>query len=395
MQTHYHFFDLPHHKTKDLSSFYIAVVLRTFVISFLVLFLPVIIMTNYMIYGERIAIAIAIGYFIFTSITQLFSIVLASKVASVWGLRANFIISQICLILFLIFIQRNDYAIAFYLLGFSAVFWWFSYHIYFTGFGKKEEYGKEIGLMEAVSVLTGAIAPVIGGLVLVNAGTSAFYAIGLFMLILSMLFIFSFKEPRKLRQITYKDIAKKILHNKNDFWAFIGSGAEEAIATIIWPVLLFLIFRDFFKIGSYFSIVMIVVVLINYIVGSMTDTSKKENLEEIGSIAVFFSWLSRAFISHPLLLSIVEVIYKLFLSFFKLPLLAIAYDHASIENEDYIAFREFAYKIGALAGYFSFVFILLSGMPIWSILIVSALFSLFPLTVRRKNKTYLPNMMPK
>lgn len=351
-------------------------------------------MNNYLVYGERVAMAIAIGYFMFTAFIQMFFIVIASKMASIGGLRINFLISQFCLILFLIFIQIQAYAVAFFLLGAAAMFWWYSYHIYFTGFGKKEEFGKEIGIMEAVSVLTGAIAPIIGGLILVNAGVYQFYGLGIIALFFSVIFIFWFKEPRHLKPVGFGDMHRIYKHNKNDFWAFIGGGAEEAIATIIWPVLLFLIFKDYFKIGSYFSIVMIAVVLINYIVGSMTDTSKKERLEEIGSIAVFFSWLSRAFVHNPLLLSIVEVLYKLFLSFFKLPLLAIAYSHATVENEEYIAFREFAYKIGAIAGYVCFIVIIFSGMPIWSIFICSALFSLLPLTVRRKNKEYLSNVMP-
>ncbi len=394
MQTNYHFFDLPHHKTTELSPFYIAVILRTFVISFLVLFLPVLIMNTYLLYGERIAMAAAIGYFMYASFNQMLLIVIASKAASLWGLRTNFLVSHFCLIIFILLIMQEIYALAFFMLSFSAMFWWYSYHIYFTGFGKKEEYGREIGLLEAVSVLTGSIAPLIGGLILVNAGIGSFYAIAIVVIFMSTVFIFFFKEPRKLKSIGYSDIYKNIKKNKNDFLAFIGAGAEESIATIIWPILLFLLFKDYFKIGIYFSGVMIVVVLINYIVGSMTDNTKKEKLEEIGSIAVFFSWIGRAFIQHPLLLSIVEVVYKLFLSFFKLPLLAIAYAHAPVENEDYIAFREFSYKIGAIAGFTCFIIIVLTGMPIWFILVCSALFSLLPLTVRRKNNKYLPNMMP-
>lgn len=394
MQTHFNFFHLPHHKTKELTPFYIAVVLRTFVISFLVLFLPVLIMNTYLAYGERTAMAIAIGYFMFTAIIQMFLVVIVSRAASIGGLRSNFLISQFCLILFIICIQIQLYAVAFFLLGFAAMFWWYSYHIYFTGFGKRDEYGKEIGIMEAVSILSGAIAPIIGGLILVNSGIIKFYAVGIIALFFSVFFIFWFKEPRHLKTVRFTDMYRIYKHNKNDFWAFIGGGAEEAISTIIWPVLLYLLFKDYFKIGTYFSIVMISVVVINYIVGSLTDTSKKEKLEEIGSIAVFFSWLGRAFVQNPLLLSIMEVLYKLFLSFFKLPLLAIAYSHAAVENEEYIAFREFTYKIGAVAGYFCFIVILFSGMPVWTILICSAVFSLLPLTVRKKKDKFLTNVMP-
>ncbi len=351
-------------------------------------------MNTYLAYGERTAMAIAIGYFMFTAIIQMFLVVIVSRAASIGGLRSNFLISQFCLILFIICIQIQLYAVAFFLLGFAAMFWWYSYHIYFTGFGKRDEYGKEIGIMEAVSILSGAIAPIIGGLILVNSGIIKFYAVGIIALFFSVFFIFWFKEPRHLKTVRFTDMYRIYKHNKNDFWAFIGGGAEEAISTIIWPVLLYLLFKDYFKIGTYFSIVMISVVVINYIVGSLTDTSKKEKLEEIGSIAVFFSWLGRAFVQNPLLLSIMEVLYKLFLSFFKLPLLAIAYSHAAVENEEYIAFREFTYKIGAVAGYFCFIVILFSGMPVWTILICSAVFSLLPLTVRKKKDKFLTNVMP-
>ncbi len=394
VQTYHHFFRLPHHKHNKLSSFYIAAVLRSFVLSFLVLFLPVIIMNNYLAYGMRNAIAIAIGYFLFAAVCQTFSIVLASKAASLWGLRMNFLISQVSLVIFLIVVENYYYALGFFFLSIAAMFWWYSYHIYFTDFGIKKEFGREVGIMEAVSVLSGAIAPIIGGFILVNHGSLPFYSLGILTIMISLIFIFSFEEPAKLKAISFKDIIRTTHRNSDDFIAFVGAGAEEAISTIIWPILLYLIFKDYFSVGTYFSMVMIGVVAVNYLVGFMADSPKKEKLEEIGSVAVFFSWLMRAFVQHPLLLSLVEIVYKLFLSFFKLPLLVIAYDHAYHEKEDYIAFREFAYKVGAFTGYIFFIAILLANLPLWTILIFSAGFSLLPMRIARGRKI-LPDVVPK
>lgn len=383
MRTYSRLFHLPHHGQSKLPAFYLASVLRTFVLSFLGIFLPAILFEHHLGLGQQAALFITVSYFLLLNLIQIFLIVPVSRITASMGLRFSLIIGLCCLIGFLSLIQYGLYGWGFFVLSFAAMFWWYAYHLYFAEFGHRSSYGHELGILEAVSIMSGALAPMIGGSMLVYYGQNSLFSLGIVIAFVAMVSVVSLKEPAHVRAISWRSIFSMFRRKSDDFVAFVGAGAEEAISGIIWPVLLFVSFRDFLKVGSYFSFVMIIVVIANYIVGKIADKTKQDKLEEIGAFAVFSSWVGRALVQNTFLLGMFEVIYKLFLSLFRLPLLIIAYNHAYYEKEEYIAFRELAYKIGAILGYFSFMLIIIVGLPFWAILILSALFSLLPLKMKQ------------
>ncbi len=382
MHTYAQYHDLPHHKHGRVNAFFMATVIRTFVISYLILFLPILIMEHFSYFGTQISLLITGCYFVFLSVVQLLYIPAISYISSNLGLRFSFFLGLLFLLSFILMMNSTYYLVSLLFLGLAAMFWWYSYHLYFTQYASRGKYGKAAGLVEAFSVLSGALAPSIGGYLLIQYGSSVYFIFGAVVLILAFVFVFYIRSHRAVKAIGYRDILNVYRKRRRDYFAFIGAGAEEAIGTIIWPLLLYFIFQDFLKVGSYFSFVMMAVSVTNYLVGLVSDKFKKERLEEIGSTAVFSSWIIRVFTQNPALLGIVEVIYKFFLTFFRLPLLVIAYDHAFEDKESYIAFREASYKIGAILGYLSFIFVVISGLPLWSILLFSAVYSLFPMRIK-------------
>ncbi len=382
MHTYAQFHHLPHHKHGKINAFFLATVVRTFVISYLILFLPIIIMEKFLVYGMQTSLIITGIYFIFLSIVQLVYLPIVTRVASNFGLRMAFFLGLLFLLVFTLLMNSSYFLVGLLFLGLAAMFWWYSYHLYFTQYATRSKYGTTAGLLEAISVLSGAIAPAVGGYFLINNGTTYYFTFGAIILFFAFLFVVFIKSNRDIRPVAYSQILDVYKKHRRDYFAFIGAGAEESIATIIWPLLLYFLFKDYMKVGSYFSFVMIAVAVANYIVGLISDKFRKDKLEEIGSTAVFTSWIVRAFIQHPAILGIVEVIYKFFLTFFRLPLLVIAYDHAFEDKESYIAFREASYKIGAILGYASFIFVVLADLPLWTILIFSAIFSLFPMRIK-------------
>lgn len=333
-------------------------------------------------FGIKTSLLLTGSYFVFLSAIQLLYLPYVTSVASVWGLRFTFFLGLVFLICFIFVMNSSFYLVGLFLLGLAAMFWWYAYHIYFTQYAVKSKYGAMAGVLEASSVLTGAIAPWVGGYVLVNAGSTVYFLFSAVLLLSAFLFVFFIRSHRAVVAVRYSDMISVFRRRKRDCFAFIGAGAEESISTIIWPLLLYFLFKDFLKVGSYFSFVMIAVALANYMVGLISDKFKKDRLEEIGSTAVFASWIVRAFVQHPAILGIVEVIYKFFLTFFRLPLLVIAYDHAFLEKESYIAFREACYKVGSIMGYLSFILVVALDLPLWSILFFSAVYSLFPLRIK-------------
>lgn len=382
MHTLAHFHFLPHHRSHSQRGFFLATVIRTFVISYLIVFLPILLLTHFEWAGTRLALAFTGMYLMALAIVQISYVPIVAWVAHRGGLRSSFFAGYAFLLLFIGALFFQMYFISMIVLGFASIFWWYSYHLYFTQYAKVESYGRNAGFLDTLSVLSGAVAPGIGGYVLGSYGEMAFYLLGGAVLFTGFVFVAFIPANRTVRSVSYRGIWDTMRARPRDLAAFVGAGAEEAIGTIIWPLLLYFLLRDITRVGSYFTFVWLAVAVATYMVGLLSDRAKQDTLEEIGSTAVFGSWLLRVFFQHPAMLGLVEVVYKLFLPFFKLPLLVIAYHHAFLEKETYIAFREVSYKVGALLGYVAFVLIAIFGFPLWAILLVSAGFSLLPLRVR-------------
>ena len=163
--------------------------------------------------------------------------------------------------------------------------------------------------------------------------------------------------------VSFKDIFSFTRTHKRDFIAFVGAGSEECINSIVWPILLYQVFNNLITVAAFSTVILILSVLLEYLVGKKSDDQDSMKMEKIGIIAMSTSWLGKALFQTPLMLGMFDLVHTLFAGFYRLPLQAISYQHAHERKENYIAFREMGYKVGYILGLLVFILIVLSGLP--------------------------------
>ena len=243
--------------------------------------------------------------------------------------------------------------------------------------------GKEISLIQTVSIFSGILAPFFGGVLLESFGNIGFFlTAGLLTFSTFMVLVF-LKPTENVAEVTLDDFYSEVKKRPKDMIAFWGAAAEETIYTIAWPILLFLIFNNLLTIAGISSVIMIVAGSFFYLSGIIVDKLNKEKLQKIGVWAIVLSWLGKTAFQHPLALTFFDGIHKILGCFFVIPLTVIAYDHAKKEREKYIIFREICYRMGAFLALFAFSIIIILKLPFWTVFIAAALFALFPLRIKK------------
>ncbi len=198
--------------------------------------------------------------------------------------------------------------------------------------------GRSAGTAKALGVLSGIIAPIVGGWLLKQVGEGSLYLFAGLCIALSLSAIVLFKDFRNYNRVTFKQV-RDLFQHKRDMIAFIGAGAENTIYTLAWPIILYLIFEDLMLVAIFSSVVTLVTAALDYWVGKKSDKANNEKLEKVGAMALSISWIGKATFQSPLALSIFDLVHKLLGGFRDLPLIVIAYKHARQDHEGYMLFR--------------------------------------------------------
>ena len=393
MQSYASLFHLPHHKSEYLSLLYIVAVIRTFVFILLGLFLPIFIFNLFLREGfnEKSALLLVVFAFLFFQITHGLLVTLVSKINARFGIKAGFLIGQffLTIFLFILFYSQNTPLVFlnFALWGVGASFYWISYHTFFLEVGKQKKFGEELGFLEILGTSTGLIAPILAGTIITILGFATLFIICIILILLSMIFLFFVNDIEKIESVNFLDVKNEILKKKRDFVSFVGAGGEEIIYSVAWPLLLFIIFKNYVEVGMIASVVVLTSGLVALITGKLSDRIEKNKIEKIGSASVAITFIGRVFLQTPISLYVIDSLYKIFSNLFYLPLNALAYTHAMDGNKaKYVVFRETGYRVGNILGLASFLLILSIGLPFWWVFIFGAIFSLLPMAIKEKTE---------
>ncbi len=393
MESYHRIFYPSSHKANYLSLLFLATALRTFVFSFLGLFLPILLFNQLreeLGYQENQAILfVGIVFFVLPLTHSLLTFIVV-KINAKLGTRAGLIIGQLFFLFFLIIISLTKeisfFILGFILWGFSTSFWWVSYHSLFLELSERKKFSKEIGTKEIFSFIAGLIAPIFAGVLLSYYNRTILFFISVIIIGLSMVFLLLEHDSEKLNPVSIKDIGFEMKKRTRDFLAFIGAGGVEIIYSLAWPIFLYTILKNYLKIGGFSSLVLGMAAFFTYVVSNLIDKFDRNKLKKLGTVIIASTWLGRFFFQSPLVIFICDAIYRTFFSsFFYLPLTALAYSHALHDNKiKYVVFREIAYKIGNLLGLIFFVAFIFFNISFQFIFLFGAMFALMAALIKEK-----------
>jgi MFS family permease len=328
------------------------------------------------------------GFYLVYAIGVPFFFLLAHKIARTIGLRKTVLIGYPFLFLyFFLLYTLNRLGTPLYILAIAnalqVALYWFPLHIWLANTSHKGAVGNDLGKFFAASQFVGLFAPVIAAFVISFFGfkylfllTAAIYLVS----VIPVLYLpeFPFKEKIHVRRF-FQLLRKYPRYIAAEIFENIREDAEG----VIWPIFIYLAFRNILAIGYIGALSGVGAILFNLLVGKYTDKIDKRKLLGAGALIMVLIWILRFFPATQLIAYGLTLASAFFGILIIIPINTMVYNIAKREGAPtFIIFREFGVAIGRIALYV-FAFFVIKSMDY--IFIFAALACLGLLYLSKKN----------
>ena len=342
LQHHFHF---PHALNRELTELYASISIRSFAIGLVSIFEPIYIFLffNFSIPKTLLFFAVIRGLFgilspfgakIITRIGVKHSFLLTAPILffyylALWHIQAGFWVVISAIILAVIY----------------SIIFWPAFHIDFCRFTPREKRGFEVSKRNVAISLSAAIAPFIGGVILIKYGFPILFLMVLILLFVSVLPLFLSQEIHETYADSFERAFGELRQKKyrNAVLAFSANGIERAVSFLIWPLFLFISAIDYSSIGQITSGALILGMIASLYIGRLTDRTNRQKLLRIGSMLMGITWLIKMVIRTPLDAFLAHTLYRFAMPAAYIPYLSSFYDMAArkdVNRDRIIILRE-------------------------------------------------------
>jgi len=332
---------------RELNELYISVAIRAFAISLIGVFIPI------YLYQLGYSFQSIFIFFAFYALYNLIFMIPAAKISCRIGLKHSILVSMPFLIIFFLLlfsIEKFNWSLYFitFFGGVHSALFWFSFHTDFSRFSEKKKRGSQVGFSKIVVSVFSAVAPLLGGLILYYFSFKILFIIVAFLLFISTYPLFLSKEVHEPLNISLKDFFKG--QKIKNIVAYIGSGMETRIGSVIWPlfIFIFILQEGYVSLGTLSSVGLFFTIAATFTISKVSDLNLKFFLK-VGSLLTAIIWLIKSFVKTPLQLFVIEGFYGISLASLNVPFDAINYNKANRSQRARIILeREIYIKIGAI-----------------------------------------------
>ncbi len=333
-------------KNRELNELYAAISIRTFAMTLAGIFIPIYL---YQIGYSFQSIFLFFAWIAFFNLLSLFP---TAKVVSKYGLKHSMLFSMPPLIIFFLMLYSLEifnwplWTIAIFG-GICTSLYWLAYHTDFVHSSEKKSRGKQIGLSRILMSSAGAIAPLVGGLILTAFGFKVLFIITSLLLLVSTFPLFMSKEIHEPAKFSFQNFFQG--HKLRNISGYMGFGIENRLAAVIWPlfIFVFILEESYLTLGGISTAVFAFTVISTLAISKSSDINRRKVLKT-GSVFTAIIWFAKSFIVTPLQVFIVDSLQGVSRSALHIPFDAINYDKAKEGNRiKKILEREVYIKIGA------------------------------------------------
>jgi len=333
--------------TRDLFEIYFLLGFRALGFSMIGIFLPL-----FLLVELQFSLAQVIYFFLMTTVAFGLASYAALSVISRYGAKHAMVGSYLFLIFGLILTTLLEYNPSLYLLaaflqGLSFGLFWMGFHIDVAVHSQKKIAGKQSGMLSLVSVLGAVVGPLIGGLLLRYTSFSFLFLVSILLFIISVLPLIFSKDVYVKTHFNFKYLlAPGHLHY---FFAYFAQGIKFTAGGIFWPIFIFGIFGSYLVLGSYGTIVTLVIGIVGYFIGALADRWKRRRLIRLFAPFDVLAWIARVFVSTTGGVFAVGLFSGLSSLGIDIPLMAKTYTRARKEEiAAFVFFREISLRVGEI-----------------------------------------------
>lgn len=178
---------------------------------------------------------------------------------------------------------------------------WVPYHTHMAKLTEKKIRAKQLSLMEATMMALGAIMPIVGGLTIEYLGYSLLFILAIVIYFLALIPLYHLPKIKEKFTWTYRQTWRVFFSQKMRpaVLAYAGNGAENFVASIIWPIFIWqLLEGNYFQVGAISSIIVLVTIILQILIGDKIDKlPNKRKWLKYGTLFYALGWILKALIS--------------------------------------------------------------------------------------------------
>lgn len=359
MGFHYHIsHDARHLLTRPLNRFFLFQGLYFFGRGILFMFVPI------YLYQAGVSLFIIPLYYLILSLLYGLGVVLFAHFVQYIGIRKSFVLSVPFLISYFIllqYIQGNNYPlllVSILLFICYAALFFPSSHLEMITYSDEKREGEAVSLSNITTTIAVALAPIVGG-VLLGAFpyivSAILVSVILLIAVLPLLGLEDF--PLTSYQLSYDNMFRLIQtpQYKKDIIAFISDGINIICDTLLWPMVLMILFQSYARVGLLISLTTIVSIILMWRIGKFIDRHSSITPLKQGTYALLIGWVLRlvSIFTYQLsifgspFLYIADSVTRVSSDYTHVPFLAIFYRNAIKEGKlYYILIREMVHNLG-------------------------------------------------
>ncbi|MBM3209561.1 MFS transporter, partial [Candidatus Shapirobacteria bacterium] len=342
---------------------------------------------------EHFAMVAVFGFFLVAYAIKFFINPEAGNLSRLWGLKREIYWGELLFIFTLLALFFSTWHPALFLLaavlyGLSSGFYWFGHHCLMAKIGHNGLFGREIGVNNIIKAAILAGLPVFGGVIIASFGYQGLFLASLFLVVLSILVLRPASEEKTHHRTSLKEVLAVFGRHKKAFLAYFGNSAAGMIYSLAFPLYLFLILRKEISLGQFFSLSIILVMVINYFVGWWADAGKRQLLLTFGPLFSAAIWAGRAISRRVPFLLALDVAARLTGGMSDIPLNVLSYKKAQDGHSTgrAILFQETAGTLGEVFACLLVLLVVILGNDLAISFFLAALLSLLPLLIARGNQ---------
>jgi MFS family permease len=233
--------------------------------------------------------------------------------------------------------------------SFNIALYWFPLHTIFTRASEHEEMGKNVGKLFALPKIAGIFAPLLGGLLTVSFGFGFLFFFAIILYLASAIPLFYVIELKQTIDFSFSKALKIFRRNPKYFVAEMCSNGSSVVEAVVWPIFIYLSFKNILSIGALGTLLGIGGILFTLFIGRSSDKMDKRFLLRLGALLMIAIWSMRYFGQNEILFYILTILAGFFSILITVPFASIGYGSAKKDEDgtsEFIITREVAVNVG-------------------------------------------------
>jgi len=370
-------------KFLERNRMYWTMALKTFAVSLVGVFVPA------YLYKLGYSLKLIFIYFLIREVTELLMVIPTTWSMQLNGVKQTYAAGSFLTLinLFLLYLlptHREAFVAAALVEGLAISLFFLPYHYMFSSAITTKHGGGQVGLMDVLVSLVTALGPLVGGIIAAKTSLQMVLLIALGFVGVGLLPLFRKSKPERLQGFSAVRAIGMLV--SRDSVSNMGFGITEMVATIVWPLFIYLIVKNYETVGIVISASLIIIIILDVLAGYLTDKGEQERLLRFGSMSSATIHVVRIVASSVTSVMLVNIASDITHTLFRIPWTREFYKHANRQRGTYIAAMELGVCVGRTL--------------LWLVLIIATnhvaghTFMLFAFVLGALGSLFVPVIMP-